>query len=145
MIAAVVASTAVAQKIPDNGYWKATSNTAHSITGDIGIAGERLSVYFQPITIAQIRELTPDEIAAAFNFDADAQAKGNLYRMNIPGDRKFLHKNTLCGNEDTQWMATAVSGKTLQVAFFSGNMMPVMKPEVLNNATNLCGTFTYSR
>ncbi len=139
--ALLLCATAMAQ---DNGYWKATSNTARSVTGDIAISGERLSIYFQPFTIADLRELTPDEITAVFNFDTPDGVHGKLYRLSIAADRKFLHKNTICGVEETQYMATAVQGKTMQVAFFSGSKMPSLKAEDLNNSTNLCGTYTYS-
>jgi len=135
-------ATAVAQ---DNGYWKATSNTARSVTGDIAISHERLSIYFQPFTIADLRELAPEEITAVFNFDTPDGVQGKLYRLSIAADRKFLHKNTICGAEETQYMATAVQGKTMQVAFFSGSKMPSLKAEDLNNSTNLCGTYMYSR
>lgn len=141
-IALLLSVSAVAQ---DNGYWKATSNTAHSVTGDIVISGERLSIYFQPFTIADLRELTTEEIAAVFNFDSTDGVHGKLYRLSIAGDRKFLHKNTICGNEETQYMATAVQGKTMQVAFFSGSKMPSLKAEDLNNSSALCGTYTYSK
>lgn len=133
-----------ANAVAQNGYWKATSNTARSVTGDIAISGERLSIYFQPFTIADLRELTPEEITAVFNFDTPEGVQGKLYRLSIAADRKFLHKNTICGAEETQYMATAVQGKTLQVAFFSGSKMPSLKAEDLNNSTNLCGTYTYS-
>ena len=133
------------KKLPDNGYWKATSKTAQSITGDISITGERLTMVFMPFTIADLRELTPDEIAAAFNFETADGVQGQIYRLSIPADRRLLRKNTLCGNEETQYMATAVQGKTLQVAFFSGAKMPSLKPEEMNNSATLCGTFLYSR
>jgi len=142
---AVTALLLCANAVAQNGYWKATSNTARSVTGDITISGERLAIYFQPFTIADIRELTPDEITAAFNFDTPDGVQGKLYRLSIAADRKFLHKNTICGAEETQYMATAVQGKTMQVAFFSGSKMPSLKPEDLNNSTNLCGTYMYSR
>lgn len=132
-------------KSPDNGYWKAASKTAQSITGDIVLSGERMTIYFQPFTIANLRELTPEEIAGAFNFDNADGVRGTLYRLNIPADRRFLHKNTMCGNEETQYMATAVQGKMMQVAFFSGAKMPSLKPEDLNNSSALCGTFTYAK
>lgn len=133
----------------DKGYWRASSNTATSITGDITLSAVKLSVNFAPFPLAEIRPLQPAEINALFNADAATQnavsGSGNLYRLNIPGSKHFLHKNTLCGSDDVQWMATWASGRTLQVAFFSGSDMPVLKPEVIANATNLCGTFTYAR
>ena len=68
-----------------------------------------------------------------------------LYRLRVPAERRFLHKNTLCGTEDTQWMATYVAGKSLRVAFFSGDNTPVFTFEAISSSTDLCGTFTYYR
>lgn len=131
--------------VQERGDWRPASNSAKSITGELVFSGQKVIINFAAFTIAQIRELTPDEIAAAFNADRDSGGSGNLYRLEIPGDRRFLHKNTLCGGEDTQWMATFVKGHDLQVAFFSGASMPALTLEALPNATNLCGTFTYVR
>lgn len=75
----------------------------------------------------------------------NAGGVGFLYRLNVPAARRFLHHNTLCGSEDTQWMTTYVTGRTMQVAFFSGDNMPVMTGEALANSTDVCGTFGYSR
>ena len=75
--------------------------------------------------LAPIRTLKPVEVSAVFDADVSAGISGMLYRMNVPGGQRFLHKNTLCGGEDTQWMATYVTGHTLKVAFFSGDDMPV--------------------
>lgn len=137
-------ATASAQA-QDRGFWKAVSNTARSITGDLSISEEKLTIAFSAFTIAQIRPLTAPEVSAAFdNADGDA-GKGTLYRLNIPARKVFLHKNPLCGTEDTQWMATFVSGKTLQIAFFSGSRMPDFTPEALANSTALCGTYSYAR
>jgi hypothetical protein len=80
-------------------------------------------------------------------FDADSNVAqgGNLYRLNISASQRFLHHNTLCGSEQTQWMATYIEGRTLHVAFFSGSNMPVLKFETLQNSTDVCGIFSYSR
>jgi hypothetical protein len=93
--------------------------------------------------MAQIRTLSPAEVAIAFDADSGSATPGNLYRLSIPANRKLMGKNTLCGSDDTQWMATSVSGKTLQLAFFSGPSMPVFTPEAFANPTNLCGIFAY--
>jgi hypothetical protein len=129
------------------GYWRAASKTARSITGDVAFspASERFSINFLAYPIAQIRTLKPAELGAAFDADVNTPGLGNLFRIDIPGTTKFLHKNTLCGGDDAQWMATYVAGKDLQVAFFSGATMPVFTLEALGNSTNLCGTFTYTR
>jgi hypothetical protein len=56
-----------------------------------------------------------------------------------------VHKNTLCGGEDTQWMAAYVKGKSLQVAFFSGGEAPVFTFDAIAHSSNLCGTYSYVR
>jgi len=129
----------------DAGYWRAASSNALAITGDLRIAGTKLFINFAGFTIAQIRTLQPAEASALFDLDPNPPGNGNLYRLDVPGGERFLHHNTLCGTEDTRWMATYVSGHTLQVAFFSGDGMPVLTFEALSKATNLCGTFSYSR
>jgi len=129
----------------DTGAWRAVSTTAESITGDVAFGDERITINLATFPIAQIRPLTPAEAAALFNAQPGATGSGNLYRMSIPAAKKFLHKNTLCGAEETDWMVTYVSGRTLQLAFFSGQKMPVMTADALANTTSLCGTFTYGR
>ncbi|HEY2857233.1 MAG TPA: hypothetical protein VGJ21_02325 [Terracidiphilus sp.] len=129
----------------DKGLWHANSQTASSITGDVFIADGKLTINFLVWPLAQIRALTPVEISAVFDADSNVAQAGNLYRLNIPAGQHFLHKNTLCGTEDTQWMATWIDGRNLHVAFFSGANMPVFKFEAISNSTDVCGTFTYSR
>jgi hypothetical protein len=89
--------------------------------------------------------LKPAESSAVFEADPGAGGNGNLYRLNVPAQKRFLHKNTLCGSDDTQWFATYVEGRSLHVAYFSGSDMPVLTPEALANSTDVCGTFSYSR
>lgn len=145
----LVACATLPATAQDTGYWRAASNTASSTTGDISIAGAKLTINFVSFPLAEIRALQPVEINALFNPDAATpnaiSGSGHLYRLSIPGTKRFLHKNTLCGSDDVQWMATWTSGRTLQMALFSGSDMPVLKPEVLINTTSICGTFTYSR
>ncbi|MGC2620115.1 MAG: hypothetical protein WA414_13810, partial [Acidobacteriaceae bacterium] len=70
---------------------------------------------------------------------------GNLYRLEIPAEKRFQHKNTLCGSDETQWMATWASGSGIRVAFFSGQTMPVLTLDALNSSTNVCGNYSYIR
>ncbi len=128
----------------DRGYWRAVSTTAKSITGDVALSEYKVTINFAAFTIAQIRDLKPEEASAAFPASA-AGGSGNLYRMSIPRTKQFLHRNTLCGSEDTQWMTTYAAGKSLQVAFFSGETMPVFTAEALKDSPSLCGTFSYVR
>lgn len=139
----LLALSAFAQQ--DGGYWRATSQTARSITGDVALSDTRLTINFAGFTISRVRALEASELSAAFNPDPGTQGSASLYRTDIPGSRKFLHKNSLCGSEDTTWMATYVSGKSLEIAFFSGGKPPVFTLEAMNNASDLCGIFTYTR
>ena len=129
----------------EKGYWRAASSTAGSITGDIEISNTKLSINFSGFTIAQIRQLSPAETSAVFPAEINGGASANLYRLNVPAAKQFLHHNTLCGKDDTQWMVTAVADRTLYVAFFSGANTPEFTTEAMANSTDQCGTFTYVR
>jgi hypothetical protein len=129
----------------EKGYWRAASSTAQSITGDVTLAADKMAINFYSFPIAQIRALEPGELSAVFESASGAGGGGNLYRLSIPGTKVFLHKNTLCGSEQTQWMATYVAGRELHLAFFSGPKMPVLTPDGIANSTDLCGTFLYGR
>jgi hypothetical protein len=129
----------------EKGTWRPTSNTARSITGDVTLSDEKITINFSGFTMARIRTLENAEISAAFDADNDAPGTGSLYRLNIPGTKKFLNKNTLCGNEDTQWVVTYVSGRSLHLAFFSGQKAPVLTRDALSNSSDLCGTFLYAK
>src|SRR5258708_29577759 len=111
----VCCMTAAAQ---DKGDWRAASSTAKSITGDVSLAEEKVFINFSAFTIAKIRGLQQGEASALFDPDGTATGSGSLYRLNVPGEKKFLHKNSLCGSDDTQWMVTYVSGRWLSLAFF---------------------------
>jgi hypothetical protein len=129
----------------EKGSWRAASSTARSVTGDVIVSDEKILIDFTSFPIARIRPLGKDELSAAFDADSNAAGSGSLYRLSIPAAKKFEHKNTLCGSDDTQWMATYVSDAGLQLAFFSGQKPPVLTIDAINSATNLCGTFAYGR
>jgi hypothetical protein len=130
---------------PDKGMWRAISSNAQSITGDIALSDQKLSINFTTFTMVRIRALQPAELSALFDADRSAAGAGSLYRTNIPAARKFLHKNSLCGSDDTEWMATYAAGHSLQLAFFSSQTPPVLTLEALPNSTDLCGTYSYAR
>ncbi len=129
----------------DRGHWQAASNTAASITGDIAISNTKLTIEFKSFVVAPIRSLKPAEVSAVFDADVNTAGPGSLYRLNVPAEQRFVHKNTLCGTQSTQWMATYVAGKTLEVAFFAGDGEPVFSFDAIAHSPNLCGTFTYMR
>ena len=98
-----------------------------------------MTIDFLTFPLAPIRTLKPVEVSAVFDADVNAGISGMLYRMNVPGGQRFVHKNTLCGGEDTQWMATYVTGHTLKVAFFSGDDMPVFTFDAISKTTACAG------
>lgn len=140
MIVLLAVGPATAQ---EKGYWSASNNTARSITGDLQFTPDKITINFSTFTLAQIRELKPDEKQTLF--PSAAAGVGNLYRVQISGDKKFLHKNTLCGGDETDWIITWVSGKQLNVAMFSGGSIPALTPEALANSQRMCGTYMYTR
>jgi hypothetical protein len=127
----------------ERGYWNAASSAARSITGDLQFTPDKITINFATFTLAQIRELKPEEKQALFP-EAGA-GTGNLYRVQIPSDKKFLHKNSLCGGEETDWVVTWVAAKKLNVAMFSGGSIPSLTPEALANGQRMCGTFMYTK
>ena len=127
----------------ERGYWRAASNTARSITGDVTLGSEKLTINFFSTPISHIRDLQPTEISAVFDTDANSPGSGSLYRLTIPGSKKFLHKNSLCGDEDVQWMVSYAASGSLQLAFFSADKPPVLTFDAVSKSTDLCGTYTY--
>ncbi len=128
----------------ESGPWRASSSNARAITGDIFFSPLKITINFTNFTIAQIRSLQTQEVRALFNPD-NPIGGGNLFRVDIPSDKRFLHKNTLCGSDSTEWIVTYAQGRDLQVAFFSGATPPVLTVDALNDAPNLCGVFSYIR
>jgi len=141
----LVLASSVSLFAQDRGYWRAASTNAKAITGDIDIGELKLTIDLTTYPLASIRTLSTAEVGAAFDADVNVGGNGTLYRLRVPAATRFLHKNTLCGTEDTEWMATYVSGRNLEVAFFSGADAPVFTVDALANSYDLCGTFTYAR
>ncbi|MGA9425644.1 MAG: hypothetical protein WBV33_11260, partial [Terracidiphilus sp.] len=110
----------------DKGMWYSASQNTNTVTGDIVIKDGKVTINLRTYPLAAIRALTAAELSAVFAADPNGSAAGNLYRLTIPATTQFVHHNTLCGSEDTQWMATLVNGKNLQVAFFSGSETPTL-------------------
>jgi hypothetical protein len=142
-VAIVLAST-LSASAQEDGPWRAASTNARAITGDVAFSPMKVSINFTTFTIAQIRLVKTEEILALFNLDSTTGG-GNVFRVEIPADRRFLHHNTLCGSESTQWIVTYAQGRSLQIAFFSGATPPVLTVDALNDAPNLCGIFSYIR
>ena len=145
VLAGAMCSAARVGAQEDRGLWSATSSSAHAITGDITIGEAKVTLNFIAFPLARIRRLKPVEVSAVFDADVNAGIEGTLYRLHVPPGKYIVKRNTLCGGEETQWMATYTTGHTLKVAFFSGDDMPVFTFDAMQNATALCGTFVYGR
>ncbi len=128
----------------ENGYWRATSPNARAITGDIVLSDSKLTINFTGFTMARVRTLEKSELSGAFDADPSVVGAGSLYRLTVPAAKVFLHKNTLCGGEETEWMATYESGRSLKVAFFSGQKPPVLTLDAMTNSSDVCGVFAYA-
>ncbi len=144
-IAASFLLLALAAAAQESGMWRASNSTAKTITGDIILSEEKLTINFSGFTMVKIRSLDKAELGAAFDADSNANGIGSLYRLNVPGGRKFLHKNSLCGAEDTQWMATYMVGRSLQLVFFSGQKPPALTLDAIANSSDVCGNYSYTR
>jgi hypothetical protein len=140
-----VLACCVSATAQESGPWRAANSPAESITGDVAFSDAKLSIDFSSFPIARIRGLEPGEVSAVFDVDSSAGGRGSLYRLSIPASKRFMHRNTICGSEDTQWVSAYVAGRFLHLAFFSGQKMPVFTPEAIANSTDLCGTFLYGR
>jgi hypothetical protein len=127
------------------GFWRASSSSALSTTGDVGISEAKIAIDFYNFDIVRASDLEPAQVSSVFDVDINTSGKGHLYKVNIPAAKKFMHKNTLCGAEDTQWMAAYAEGRTLHLAFFSGQKAPVFTLDAISNSSALCGTYTYTR
>lgn len=128
------------------GYWRAASSEAKSVTGDVGFSEGKLTIYFSNFDIVRASDLGAAQVSSVFDVDSNNTAnKGHLYKVDIPAAKKFLHKNTLCGTEDTQWVAAYVEGRTLHLAFFSGQKAPVFTLDAISNSSALCGAYSYTR
>ncbi len=136
--------TALAQAL-DLGYWRTADSMASTITGDIVIRRSQFTIDFITYPLAPVRALKPSEVSAVFGVVAQPGVSGMLYRLKVPATQRFQHKNTLCGGEETQWMATYAQKKKLEVAFFSGDEMPVFTFEAMQASQARCGVFRYKR
>ena len=129
----------------DNGRWRAADRRTEIMTDELTIAPMQLTIYESKFPMAPVRKLTPVEVGAVFDADTNAGIGGNLYSLHVPPGVYYTGGSPLCGNEFIRWMATYVRGRTLQVAFFSGDDMPVFTFDAIANSTARCGTYVYTR
>jgi hypothetical protein len=144
VIAASLLLTCLTLLAQEKGYWRAASPNARAITGDIVLSDQKLTINFSGFIMSRIRALDPSELSAAFDADPSATGTGSLYRLTVPAAKVFLHKNTLCGGDETEWMATYAAGRSLKIAFFSGPKPPTLTLDAMTNSSDVCGVFAYA-
>ena len=120
------------------------NSSAKSITGDIALSDEKLNINFLTFTMVKVRSLEKAELGAAFDADTNVAGAGNLFRLNIPGTRKFLHKNSLCG-PDTHVDGDLHDRPLSPHRLLLGEKPPVFTLSAISNSTDLCGVFEYVR
>ncbi|MBB3965333.1 hypothetical protein [Rhizobium metallidurans] len=120
-------STAAPSRADD---YKAVSNTAMSITGDIAM--DDFSITFE----------TGDELSfsnlVADNFVVDGErVPASVYRVADPSDPELLNGNRLCGSGPVTYVANWSAGEGLSViAVFTGSRAP-------KSSDGMCASYTF--
>jgi hypothetical protein len=151
-IAFVVACVAAGQTRAQSGAqkWTAMSNTAMSITGDIELSSNELTLAGKSYALVLVSNIAAPQLAAAGEIVAMAQpTTASLYKLSIPAGTKLVNGNTICGPNAANWLLTVIgtgppaqTDQMLSLAFFSGSGKPDLASAA--NSTSLCGTFSYS-
>jgi hypothetical protein len=110
--------------------YKAVSNTAMSVTGDISF--DDLSITFE----------TGDELSfsslVADHFVVDGErVPASVYRVADPSDPELLNGNRLCGSGPVTYIANWTAGEGLSaIAVFTGKRAP-------KSADEMCASYTF--
>lgn len=143
--AALAACVSVCFAQEDRGLWYPASSNAVTVTGDVTVGEAKVTINFATFPLVKVRRLKPVEVSSVFDADVRAGIEGTLYKLQIPPNKTFLKRNTLCSDDATQWMATYASGRNLKVAFFSGDDPPEFTFDAMQKSSALCGVFVYAR
>jgi hypothetical protein len=133
--------------------WTAMSTTAMGITGDIETTKNELIIQNHRLRLSVAKKLQGEELedtSDLLNATRNSSTRGELYRTYFPGRTRLQGTNTLCGNAPTQWVVIVHTidrdnRTNLDLAFFSGNQQPDLKPAAIRISKNLCGTFWYQQ
>ena len=110
--------------------YKAASNTAMSITGDISM--DDFSMVFANGETLEFAELIADH----FRVDG-RRVPGSVYSVETPGDPELENGNRLCGNGDVTYVATWSGGEGMtMVAVFTGSQPPASDDQ-------MCASYLY--
>ena len=117
--------------------WHATSNTAHSITGDVVYPPNSL-------TFANGTSLTMTAVADApapwAMFSSGSGGDGEIYKLESPADPELLNGNKLCGMPDQPvtyvMIAPNLKGDEMVLGVFTGGDAPTANSDP-------CATYSY--
>ena len=136
--------------VPTNQVWAATSQTAVSITGNIVVTPQAITISHKEFPLEFVRQVDKQHfkdvarIIEPFMQHMFMQPlSARLYKTLISRDVQLLNGNTMCGPNAAKWMLAAYSEDHLSLAFFSSAEEPNLDYKVVETSHDLCGTFTY--
>lgn len=114
--------------------WRAYSNTAMSITGDILLS---------PTSLVAAGKVFPLRVAADVpNFAGDdGRTTARVLAVTRPVNPKLLHGNTLCGSKPVRWIAVWRRDRsTLELDAYDGERQPTKSDDA-----GFCASYGYMR
>ncbi|GLS28295.1 hypothetical protein SAMN04488498_115136 [Mesorhizobium albiziae] len=129
LVAALLASGSVASHAQDD-VWKANSNTATAVTGDIAIGTDRIV-----FANGAILRLVPVE------------GRPGVFKVEPPANPLLMNGNRLCGEQDVTYVVLALASNddALFMKVFEGVAVPAEAVADANPQEGTCATYSFSR
>jgi hypothetical protein len=144
---AAVPSAAAQTQAQTQEKWVAMSHTAMSITGDITLSSDKLTMGGADYPLTLVRTIDAQHLSDVGRlFDGTKPIGASLYKTNIPATAKPLKGGTICA-KGAKWLLTAKGSSPydkkpeLSLASFSSDAEPNLA--TATESTELCATFTY--
>ena len=127
--------------------WIAASRTAVSITGNVALASNSMTISHKSFPLALVRDIDSQHLADAGRIvDVSQPSNGRLYRTLISRRSRFINGNTVCGPDaDAKWILAVFTDRQMSLAFFSGSNEPDLGYTAGEVGDRLCGTYAYMR
>jgi len=139
--------------------WTAMSHTAYAITGDVETSPHNIAMSSSTYPLVFVRDLRGDELQDSMQvldlqMSSSSGVEGRLFRTSIPASARLVNGNTICGSESAAWILALMtqgdksiyaSDDWLYLAFFSGDVEPILQAKAIGNSKALCGTFNYQK
>jgi hypothetical protein len=129
-----------------DGTWLAVSRTAASITGNIVLTSDKITISHKSFSLMLVRDVDTQHLEDVGKIldRLRPPSSARLYGTLISGRSSFLNGNTICGQKaDARWILAVSEKDELSLAFFSGSREPNLDYKVVNVGDYLCGTFAY--